>query len=297
METTAPKPFVFVLMPFASEFDDVYKLGIKPACAEAGAFCQRVDEQHYDENMLERIYNQIAKADLLVADMTGQNPNVFYEVGYAHALGKKVILLTQKTEHIPFDLKHRPFIVYGSSISKLKNDLESRVRWFLESPEKSSVSVSSGIEVSASAFSIKRELFTGNGERMLPVTGFEIIIYNKSQKIVQPGEFNLGIILPKEWADFSFRAGPHPYETYPTNAIDQSDGTFLLMLPSRSTPFFPQEWSKSHVEGQGKNEVDCLPITLTFVARVFTGEGTKDVMLQLINSGSEKTESGFNSLS
>jgi hypothetical protein len=45
MADTAPKPFVFVLMPFETAFDDVYKLGIKPACFEAGAYCERVDEQ------------------------------------------------------------------------------------------------------------------------------------------------------------------------------------------------------------------------------------------------------------
>jgi hypothetical protein len=77
---------------------------------------------------VQRIYNQIAKADLVVADMTGQNPNVSYETGYAHALGKQVILLTKKTEDIPFDLKHYPHIVYSGIIRKLKDDLEKRVR-------------------------------------------------------------------------------------------------------------------------------------------------------------------------
>lgn len=82
-----PKPFVFVLMPFSSDFDDAYKLGIKKACKEAGAYAERVDEQIFDEQILERVYNQIAKADLIISDMTGRNPNVFYETGYAHALG------------------------------------------------------------------------------------------------------------------------------------------------------------------------------------------------------------------
>ena|ERR1035437_7115482 len=94
MSTTTPKPFVFVLMPFDSSFDDIYKLGIKAACHDAGAYCERVDEQILDESMLERIYNQIYKADIIVADMTGKNPNVFYEAGYAHALGKSTILMT-----------------------------------------------------------------------------------------------------------------------------------------------------------------------------------------------------------
>src|SRR5689334_19638765 len=105
MEDTAPKSFVFVLMPFSSDFNDVYQLGIKEACREAGAYCERVDEQIHDGSILQRIYNQIAKADVVVADMTNRNPNVFYEVGYSHALNKKTILLTKNSDDIPFDLK------------------------------------------------------------------------------------------------------------------------------------------------------------------------------------------------
>ena len=48
--------------------------------------------------------------------MTGRNANVFYEVGYAHALGKIVLLLTKNADDIPFDLKHHQHIVYGGSV-------------------------------------------------------------------------------------------------------------------------------------------------------------------------------------
>jgi hypothetical protein len=128
-DKTSPKPFVFVLMPFDSAFDDVYILGIKAAAKEIGAYAERVDEQQYAEGMLDRIFNQINKADVIVADMTKRNPNVFYEVGYAHALNKLVILLTQEAGDIPFDLKHRPHIVYGGRIDDLKKTLKARLRW------------------------------------------------------------------------------------------------------------------------------------------------------------------------
>src|SRR5262245_1382479 len=126
-QTTAPKPFVFVLMPFDPAFDDVYKLGIKAAAIDAGAHAERVDEQLFHEGILERVFNQINKADVIVADMTGRNPNVFYEVGYAHALGKITILLTRTADDIPFDLKDRPHIVYKGSISSLKETLLPRI--------------------------------------------------------------------------------------------------------------------------------------------------------------------------
>ncbi|MCG3886404.1 nucleoside 2-deoxyribosyltransferase [Photobacterium leiognathi] len=128
-----PKPFVFVLMPFSSKFDDIYKLGIKEAAADVGAYAERLDEQIFNEGMLDRIFNQISKADIIVADMTDRNPNVFYEVGYAHALGKKIILLTNKSDDIPFDLKHQQHLVYEGSIVRLKELLTNKLKWAIES--------------------------------------------------------------------------------------------------------------------------------------------------------------------
>lgn len=112
IKSTKPKPFIFVLMPFDETFNDTYKFGIKGAAEDAGCYAERVDEQIFTEGILERVFNQINKADVIVADMTGRNSNVFYEVGYAHALNKIVLLLTQKAEDIPFDLKHHQHTVY-----------------------------------------------------------------------------------------------------------------------------------------------------------------------------------------
>ena len=126
---TAPKPFVFVLMPFSEEFNDIYKYGIKGAAEDANAYAERVDEQLYDEGILDRIFNQINKADVIVADMTGRNPNVFYEVGYAHALGKIVLLLTKNANDIPFDLIHRPHTVYAGKIQTLREELSQKLIW------------------------------------------------------------------------------------------------------------------------------------------------------------------------
>ena len=113
--------FAFVLMPFGVAFEDVYRLGIKAAAEDQGFRAERVDEQVFiKESILARIYEQIKVADVVIADMTGRNPNVFYEVGYAHASGKNCILITEKTDDIPFDLKHHRHIIYGSSIATLK---------------------------------------------------------------------------------------------------------------------------------------------------------------------------------
>lgn len=132
MKETYTKPFIFVLMPFSEEFNDIYEFGIKAACESAGSSCERVDEQIFMDDILQRVYDQIIKADIIVAEMTGRNPNVFYETGYAHALGKSVVLLTQKKEDIPFDLQHYPHIVYDGKIGSLKSRLEEKIRWCIE---------------------------------------------------------------------------------------------------------------------------------------------------------------------
>jgi len=123
------RPFAFVLMPFTPDFDDIYKLGIKASAEAVGVEAQRVDEQIYTESILERIYRQIDVADFVIADMTGRNPNVFYEVGYAHAKGKLCTLITQSADDIPFDLKHHRHIIYNNKITRLKDQLISEIKW------------------------------------------------------------------------------------------------------------------------------------------------------------------------
>jgi hypothetical protein len=123
-------------LPLDDTFTDIYKFGIKGAAEDVGAYAERVDEQLITEGILDRIFNQISKSDVVVADMTGRNPNVFYEVGYAHALGKITLLLTQAVEDIPFDLKHRQHIVYGGKIDVLRKGLSERLRWAIEASRR-----------------------------------------------------------------------------------------------------------------------------------------------------------------
>lgn len=121
--------FTFVIMPFNSDFDDIYKLGIKKAASNLGVSAERLDEQIFGEGMVDRIYRQIEAADFIIADLSERNANVFYELGYAHAKDKICILLTKDALDIPFDLKHRRHIVYGNSITYLKGELEKNIQW------------------------------------------------------------------------------------------------------------------------------------------------------------------------
>lgn len=209
MSETSPKPFVFVLMPFGALFEDVYKLGIKPAAEGAGAYCERVDEQIFAESILARIYNQIAKADLIVADMTGRNPNVFYEVGYAHALGRTVILLTQASDDIPFDLKHYPHIIYASSIAKLKENLGKRVLYHLANPQIRADLAMPRVDILIAGTLIEEGIcidipvdILGHRSR----EEFIIGVHNSDQVPIEDFEQKLGLVFPQEF--------PPPYSVY-----------------------------------------------------------------------------------
>ncbi|MBZ5491128.1 MAG: nucleoside 2-deoxyribosyltransferase [Acidobacteriia bacterium] len=102
-------PYVFVLLPFKEEFLATFESVIRPCLQDLGCAAEHAKDIATVGSIIEVIFLQISKAAFLVADTTGSNPNVFYEIGYAHALGKKVLLLTQDTAKIPFDiggLKH-----------------------------------------------------------------------------------------------------------------------------------------------------------------------------------------------
>lgn len=120
--------YVFVLMPFSKEFKNIYDMGIRPAAHNALMRCERVDEIEFNDDILQRVYSCIGKADIVVAVMTGKNPNVFYETGYAHALGKPTVHLSATRDDIPFDLGHYNHILYDyNDIMDLQRRLENRL--------------------------------------------------------------------------------------------------------------------------------------------------------------------------
>ena len=103
---------VFVLMPFKDDMVPVYEDHIKPTCASMGLTVRRADDFFTADSVVQDIWQAIAGARLIVADCTDRNPNVFYEIGLAHTIGKPTVLLTQRAEDIPFDLRHLRYIEY-----------------------------------------------------------------------------------------------------------------------------------------------------------------------------------------
>lgn len=125
---------VFVLMPFAARFNERYRLGIKEPLERLGYRTVRADEVHASCDIVDDIGRRIAAARFVVADMTGGNANVFYEVGMAHALRKQVILLTERLADLPFDLRGLRHVQYGRSTLRLREGLLAAVADLTQPP-------------------------------------------------------------------------------------------------------------------------------------------------------------------
>jgi hypothetical protein len=109
---TLDSQLCFVLMPFADRFQPIYDDHIRPEVQRARLRCERADEIRGTSLITWDIWEKINRARFLIADLTDRNPNVFYELGLAHAISKDVILLTQSMDFVPFDLKALRCIVY-----------------------------------------------------------------------------------------------------------------------------------------------------------------------------------------
>jgi hypothetical protein len=103
---------IFVLMPFKAKLEKVYTEHIRKLGAELGLAIQRADEQFSPNPFMDKVWDGICAARLVIADCTEKNPNVFYEIGMAHTVGKKVVLLTRSEKDIPSDIGHFEYIEY-----------------------------------------------------------------------------------------------------------------------------------------------------------------------------------------
>ncbi len=117
---------VFVVMPFAKEFEDVYMLGIRNVAEDLGFIVERADGIEHTQSILNVIRARIRAADAVVGDTTGSNPNVLYEIGYAHASDSPTILIARKGSQVPFDLSSVNHIMY-ETIVELRERLKKRL--------------------------------------------------------------------------------------------------------------------------------------------------------------------------
>jgi hypothetical protein len=112
---------LFILMPFSSNIKGVYEDHIKSVAASLNLKVARADDFFTAHAIVSDIWTAICKSRVILADCTGRNPNVFYEIGLAHAVGKPVVLIAQNSEDVPFDIAHYRLIRYEYTPRGMKN--------------------------------------------------------------------------------------------------------------------------------------------------------------------------------
>lgn len=129
MPTEGPNTdLIAVMSPFSQPFEAVFST-IEAASTSVGFRCLRAKDIWEHSSVIQDVFSLIFKAHIVVCDFTGKNPNVFYEAGIAHTLGKHVVPITQSASDIPFDLQHHRYLSYlnnNEGLSGLQSELTKR---------------------------------------------------------------------------------------------------------------------------------------------------------------------------
>ena len=131
VEVPTEQDLVAVMMPFDARFADVY-VTLQQAVAESEMRYHRADDIWLNNHIMDDVINLIWRARVVIADLTSKNPNVFYETGIAHTLGRDVIQIAQSMDDIPFDLRSIRSVTYlhnGEGLARLKAQIVERLKY------------------------------------------------------------------------------------------------------------------------------------------------------------------------
>jgi hypothetical protein len=125
---------VTVMLPFKlqASFE-----AVKEACDNLNLECAKADDIWENPTFIQDIFELIFTSRVVVADFTGKNPNVFYEVGIAHTLGKTVVPITQSINDVPSDLGHHRALVYHPNeqgYKDLTTEVQKRLKTLFPDP-------------------------------------------------------------------------------------------------------------------------------------------------------------------
>ncbi len=125
---------LFMLMPFSDDLLPVYEGHIRKVVSKMSLIISRADDFFTSHEIMKDIWRSLVGTTAVIADCTHRNPNVFYEIGIAHTLGKPLILITQNKDDVPFDLRAIRYIEYKYTrpgMMKFESTLRSTINEIL----------------------------------------------------------------------------------------------------------------------------------------------------------------------
>ncbi len=131
LDTLKQKRVLFTIMPFHPDFDDVWAGGIQRAASGTGLTPVRIDMLSKSSEITDDIVEAIGLAEIVVVDVTRNNPNVMFEFGFALALKKPHAVISQSTEFLTFDIKNVRTLIYQNTwrgIETLHKELQKFIK-------------------------------------------------------------------------------------------------------------------------------------------------------------------------
>ncbi len=230
----------FVIMPYGGWFDRYYSEIYSPAIVKGGFIPRRADDLYRPSAIIHDIWTLTNECQLVLADLTNKNPNVLYELGLAHAIAKPVVLITERIEDVPFDLRSLRVIEYN------KNSPD----WSIQLGESISKAI---IEISDSPLS-----------SVLPIFQVNQPIEHNANIIQEQPDIDIGMLknevdsLRREIYEIRSNSSLDESKEYPAPIINESEATDLVHLYVRKN--IPKEHIMHMLLKQG------IPATWTFNA-------------------------------
>lgn len=126
------KPIAFIIMQFSDEYNQLFEEVIRPTCEGKGFECIRANDKYTTNPIIQDIIESIHESSVIIANITPDNPNIFYEVGFAHAIKKPTILLCDRIrQNLPFDLSGFRTLFYENTIAG-KSSIERDLNRYLD---------------------------------------------------------------------------------------------------------------------------------------------------------------------
>jgi len=276
----------FVVMPFHNLYEIEYEKVIKPAIEESGLECIRGDEIYAEQEIIHDIWKSLKECRLVVAELSGRNPNVLYEIGLAHAIGKPIILITRNQEDVPFDLKALRYIYYDTNNPEwgqtLKTDLTKKIRGVLDNPAfashlKGIEVITESPEIPEETKAIKKEIEIVTDISGVWVTSWNSVVRNRRH------DANL-VILSNHGNDFvATMTVSYTREDKKTIVMETMTGTIKnsqVRLTGVGYTFI--EWGSARSYGLDSFELQVSEDGYTMAGKAILKHGTREVVFKKI---------------
>lgn len=126
MRSLRQRQSCFVAMPFLPKYNSIFR-EINKSVKINFYRCIRIDKEQFTQSIIAKVFSEIENAKLIIFLATDKNPNAFYECGYAVALNKEVITLSDVFENLPFDIRDRNAIAYGDNLNQIVQGINQKL--------------------------------------------------------------------------------------------------------------------------------------------------------------------------